>query len=430
VNDYADGFGPDRQSDVWDGDPLRVLRRGWPLLVAAVLILAGLGWGLGGLRASAYTSSVEIAVQPLPGAPLSAASRSSSQLTSAMNSEVESVSSDAVARAVSRMLGVHLDAAASAIGAHVVSNTNDLIVDFTGSTPALARRGAWVTAETFLQVRASAAQHRIAAQIRHAAAQLAVAERRLARAPTLRSQVIGYASQVEVFAPTMGELRSVAVEPGTVITLPSTPASAGMVKAAPYGVVGGALGLLVAACAVLWRSRHGPRVWYESLAAIGGCPVLAVLPDATRRDDLACANAYRLLRVAVLGQPDHVLAVSSVAPDHGSAEHVVAELERSLSGGRARVARLTADEVGPPAGPSLRAKLRELAATHDLVLAAGPPLESQDGEAFAVAARRVLLAVEDGVTSLRRCHETIARLRRHAVVVSGMLVLPRPPGEA
>jgi hypothetical protein len=429
VNDYAD-FGPQRPSDVWDRDPVRGLRRGWPLLVAAVLIFAGLGWGLGRLTASAYTSNVEIALQPLPGAPFSDTSRSSSQLTSAMNSEVEWVSSGPVVGAVSRQLGLDLDTAGSAIGAHVVSNTNDIIVDFTGSTPARARQGARVTAETFLHVRARAARREIAAQRDRPAEQLAAAQRRLATAPTLRSRVIGYASQVAVFAPTMGEFRAVQVEPGTVITEPSTPARAGLIKAALYGVVGGALGLLVAACGALWRSRRDPHVRGGSLSAIAGSPVLAVLPDATRPDELARANAYRLLGAAVLGQPARALAVSSMAPDHDSAEQVAAELERSLSTGRARVARLAVPSAGPPAGPALRAKLHELAATHDLVLASGPPLDSQDGEAFAVAAGRVLLAVEDGATSLRRCHRAIARLRRRDISVSGVVVLPPPPGEA
>jgi hypothetical protein len=422
VIDYPDGFGPVRHPDAWDADVFGAMRRGWLVLLLAVLLGAGLGWGLGTLRAPRYTGSVEIRLQPLDGLPLTHASRSTEQQSAAMNTESESVTSGAVVRAVSRRLGLSRRDVAAAVRSRVVTNTNDLVIHYSASTPALARRGARVVGETFLGQRATAARDAALTEARRARAEVAAARQRLARTPKLRWQLIRYASHVAVFAPVVRELRTVDAGAGTVVAEPSLPSSTDALRSVRFAALGGATGLLLAAGALLWRDRREPRVRGDRLMSISGCPVLAVVPAEAGTDELVASNAHRVVRAAVLASSPRVLAVTPLTTDDGRAVEIVRVLARSLSGVAAYAAPLPIRNASSPFARQLGTRLRELSASHDVLLVATPAAEGPDGEMLAAAVGHVVLTVRDGETRIRRCRQMISRLRGRGATVHGIIV--------
>lgn len=236
-----------------------ILRRRWRTVVLGGLACAALAVALAAPTAPNYTSRVELTLEPLPGAPLSPASRSSLQLAAAMNSEASWVHSAAVVRGVAHRLAIPVGAADAAIDCRVVSNARSLIVEYSAARPELARRGAAILAQEFLRARATAAESQLGAQSRLAAAELNLAARRLSRTPDLRAQVVAYASEVEVFRPRLGDLATTDTSAGHVLTRPSTPTSGRDERLIWWVVAGGLGGLLVRAAVVLRNARRAER---------------------------------------------------------------------------------------------------------------------------------------------------------------------------
>jgi hypothetical protein len=334
-----------------------------------------------------------------------------------MNSEADSVASGAVLRTVSQTLGMHLEVGTSAISARVIPNSRDLVISFTAATPELARRGAQVTAQTFLERRSQTARDALLTQLRAVTAQISAATDRLADSPTVRAQLIRYASQLEVFGPRVRDPRTVDADPGTVTSEPSQTSAANTLSAPTWALIAGLVGLVGAVAAALWRVRRERVIRADALTTIADCPLIPIEPGRT-------ADGCRYARTSLLGHDGGVVAVAPLEKRDESSDWLVDALVRSLDDADVPAVWFDSAGAGPAAGPRVRSELTQLRATHRVVLTSAPPVTTSDGEALAVGAHAVMLTVVDGVDSVRRCRNAIARLRRLGVRVIGLIVVP------
>lgn len=317
------------------------VRHHMPLIAATLVFALGLAGFYVSTLTSSYTSAAVVLLSPAPGNPLTAETASSSglQLTVAMETEEQLVSTSALRASVSEALGRQTPNDAERLQVSVRPNTQMLELRFTAGSPERAREGAQSFAEGYLDYRAEQAGASQQGRVDSLQLQVGETEADLRRAVDQAAQVdtSAYASQeVQLFAARLAQLttalssaESVSTDPGRVINPADLPSSSNELPAWLLFAGAGAGGLF--AGVVLATLRE----WRRDLVRGGesqnlGIPVFTTITPSDN-DALLGANggdrheAYRRLRAAVLanGPRPHVLAV---APVDGAESPVAAEL--------------------------------------------------------------------------------------------------------
>lgn len=322
-----------------------------PIIAASVILALNLAAFYVATLAPSYTSSAIVLLSPAPGNPLTAETASSSgvQLTIAMETEEQLVSTAAVRSAVSESLGREIPAEGERLQVTVRPNTQMLEIAFTSDTPEKAMGGAEAFALGYLDYREDQAQSIQDDRVTALQNQMAEADASLRRAveEAAQSDTSSYASQeVQLYTSRLAQLttalsttQSVSTAPGSVLDPPQLPESANEVPpwlvfvAAAFG--GLVLGVLLAML----------REWRRGLVRGGepadlGVPVFADVV-AGKAGKLAADEggatheAYRRLRAAVIANAPrpHVLAVSPIGDDDSlvAADLAVVLAEAKLS---------------------------------------------------------------------------------------------------
>lgn len=309
------------------------VRHHLPLIAASVILAMSLAAFYVVTLASSYTSSAVVLLSPAPGNPLTAETASSSgvQLTIAMETEEQLVSTAAVRSAVSESVGREIPDEGERLEVTVRPNTQMLEIAFTSDTPETAQRGAEAFAQGYLDYREEQAQNIQDDRITALQSQMEEADASLRRAvgEAAQSDTSSYASQeVQLHAARLAQLttalsttQSVSTAPGSVLDPPETPQSANEIPAWMVFVAAGLGGLAFGVLMAMLRE------WRRGLVRAGesvdlGLPVFANIV-AGRSGGLAAAEggaaheAYRRLRAAVIANAPvpHVLAVSPVGDE-------------------------------------------------------------------------------------------------------------------
>lgn len=345
------------------------VRRRWPTIVLAGLLLAGGAAAYSSAGTPSYTAVAQVLVRPAPGNALSeAVPTSTSQTTVAMETEAALVTSPDVTSIAARRLGEDLDPGSPAVVASVPPNTQIVQVAYTAPTARAARDGAQAFAEAYLAYRSEVAEATLSYQATSLERQARAAEESLKDAsrtaarrnppPDAASQVQLFASRLAALQASIGELQTRDVRPGDLVRPAKLPPSPTGLSPAMIVLAGALLGLGAGVALAVWRERRDDRIRRGPRSTIRGVPVLAdvaaqrrpqLVVDEDARPDLV--NSYRRATVAVLAAVPRpaVVVVSSVTEDTpGAAAAVNTALALRQSGHHVALV----DATGPDGGPT------------------------------------------------------------------------------
>lgn len=304
------------------------------LIAASMLLALGLAAFYVASLTSSYSSSAVVLLSPAPGNPLTAetASGSGVQLTVAMETEEQLVSTVGVRSAVSEVLGREVPEEGERLQVSVLPNTQMLEIGFTSDTPENAQTGAEAFAQGYLDYRAGQALATQEGRVEALQSQVEEADSGLRRAVDQadQSDASSYAAQeVQLYAARLAQLttalsaaQSVSTDPGSILNPAEVPEGANELPAWLLFVAAGAGGVFVGVVVALLREWRRDLVRSDEGGSFG-VPVFTSIV-AHRNGSLAAAEggaaheAYRQLRAAVIanGPRPQVLAVASVGREH------------------------------------------------------------------------------------------------------------------
>ncbi|MEP6664813.1 MAG: hypothetical protein ABJA81_00020 [Nocardioidaceae bacterium] len=351
------------------------IRRRWPLVLLVAVVFAAAAAGLVAGRPTEFTAAARTLLRPIPGNALSAdATQSSQQITIAMETEAQLVTSPDVVTLVNDKLGSSLVAGSAAVVASVPANTEIIRIEFTAGTPQEAQDGAQAFADAFLRYREQQAKDTQNRQIDSLRSQLTAAQKGFDKASKASESVIpppGSAAQVQLFAgrvatlqDSIGNAEAIDTNAGSVVTPAALPQSAAglskVVLIAAAGIAGFAFGLLL----TIWLERRDDRIRVGSGSTIGGVPLLADLSRirkqglrliAQRDADDPVREAYRLARAGLLAttSPPSTVVVSALSADV-NVSLVAVNLGLSLVGAGYAVTVVDASIAGPKVAQLLK----------------------------------------------------------------------------
>lgn len=301
--------------------------------------------------------------------------------------------------------------------------------------------------------------------------------------PDANAEVQLYASRLATIQDNIATAESTPTDPGTVIAPATKPTAPAGMQWWLFAVASGVVGLLLGLALAIWRARADDRIRTGRVSVVYGLPVLAAVPAAGRKGRSAAesddqhgpvAESYRRARAGIVASSaptGNVLAVAGVGQDAPVAD-VVLNLGTALS----RAGRVTtvvdatagAEDLsalaGGSTGPSLaelmggkrpmatsatsgmrvvagntdpsqardmfhsdrlRGLIEELRSDSEFVLMACQDVESSPGSGVVLAARRVVLVVQDRRTSLAAVAEAIRRCAELDAQVIGLIAIPR-----
>lgn len=298
------------------------LRHKWPVIVVSVLLLTALGLFAGRSMAAAYTSTTSVLLKASTGNVLSVDSaKSSQQITVAMTTEAELVTSPQVTDLVNAKLGTTIPPSSGAVAVTVPVSTQILQIVVTADTAADAQQRSEAFAEAYLAYRASASKTLVDQQVKDLDAQAKTASAGLKKATddadtaqpsaeaVTRLQL--YSNRLAAVQDSITTVKSGSSDPGTVIAPATLPTDASGLPSWVFLVAGAAFGLALGCVIALWRERADDRVRFDSTATVDGLPVLASLVGSEPADE----ESLRQLRASVvrLGPAPSVLAVVPVS---------------------------------------------------------------------------------------------------------------------
>lgn len=466
------------------------IRRRWPTILLVMLILAGATAAYVSTAATSYTAVARVLVRPVPGNALSdSVTSSTGEVTVAMQTEATLVTSPDVTAIANAKLDQDVAPGSPAVVATVPENTEIVQVAFTASTAREAQSGAEAFAEAFLTYRGNLATSTIAyqagsleRQARTAEADLKAASR-TASSPTpppdAASKVQLYASRLAALQASTGQLQTLDVRPGSLVTPAKLPGSPAGLNPLVLVVAAALLGLGAGLALAIWRERGDDRIRSGSQTTLHGVPVLAnppqdalaqliIDPDATD----AMKDAYRRAIVGILAAVSRpAVVVVSAVDKETRAEDVAVNLGIALRRSGRQVAIVDASccdgavatLLGLPDGPGLRDVLEHevsldaaLQETHrvqvltgggdsgerqdhvlgmemadlveklrgefDFVVVAAPAASTAAGAAVAVAGDSLVLVATITRTTNQSLSEAIQRSHQLSVAVLGVVV--------
>jgi capsular polysaccharide biosynthesis protein len=298
------------------------LRRWWPLAVAIVAVAALMGLAVAAQRPKSYTAEAKVLLgQDRQLDSLLGTANYSPDPERDLNTSLQLITLEPIAGGVIDSLGLHESPAALAtrVTTAVDRNSNIVTISVRDATPDRAAEIANAFAERYRDYRAEAAQAALRDAIGSAEQRLPTLETGSARA-ALRREL----TRLEVVEP---------LQTGGVQVVHEATAADAVQHPRPLvsGVVGGMLGLIVAAIAIVVLARTDRRVAGDGdLEDVTGRPPLARIP----RSPQAAADALASLALSLLQQPrgtvpPSVVLVASAGPHEGAPE-VAIGLARAL----------------------------------------------------------------------------------------------------
>ncbi|MEQ8717474.1 MAG: polysaccharide biosynthesis tyrosine autokinase [Acidimicrobiales bacterium] len=321
-------------------DYMRVLRRGWHLLVAAIVVCAGLGYGLTTLQADRYRSTADVLVGVQQAANVVDAGDGQIGQADRLETEVAFIESSVMRSAVRETEG-----SAPGVDAQVDGEASVIEIRVSDGDPEVAARFANAYAETYIEERRQRA-------VDDYLATAAVVQARIddidvllesldaddPEAAALNSQRLVYLNAIESLAlgaDLSGGITAQVISPAGVPAGPYSP------KPVRNGILGGIIGVAIGLALVLLRETLDDRIRSkEDLEKASGLPTLAVIPHVAdwKRDDderlvsldepsSDTAEAYRTLRTAMqffsLDRSIRTIQVTSANPGEGKSTTVV-----------------------------------------------------------------------------------------------------------
>lgn len=309
-----------------------VIRYHLVLIVTSVVLALGLATLYVVNLSSSYTATAVLLLSPAPGNPLTAetASSSSLQMTIALETEKQLVSTPAVFDLVSAEVGRPVPGPDESLGVSVPSNTQMLKVSFTSTTPERAREGARGFADGYLSYRAQRAQAVQEARMDRLKEQISATEETLREAIAAGNSA--YASQeVQLSVDRLASLNSslsstelVSTYPGAVTSAPTLPETSDRLPSWSVLVAAAVLGFLVGVGLALLREWRRDLIRNADVGAELGVPVFATIHPQCRGGLATEAGpeaheSYRQLRTAVIANAPrpYTLAVTAVGVESG-----------------------------------------------------------------------------------------------------------------
>ena len=454
------------------------LRHQWPVILVAVIVMAAAGAFVGRGLSAAYNSTSSVLLKATIGNVLSPdSSKSSQQITVAMTTEAELVTSPQVTDLVNKKLGTSIPASSSAVSVTVPVSTQILQIAVNGTSAKDAQARTEAFAEAFLTYRTDQSKALIDQQVKDLAVQEKAASDGLKKATTdaaapqpsadavARLQL--YSNRVATLQDSITTLQSSSTDPGVVVAPATLPSDASGLPAWIFLVVGGLLGLGLGGVLALWRERSDDRIRFTSASSVDGLPVLASLvgtaaDEETQRqlrasvvrlspapgvlaivpvsdavpadlvltvgDELARSLARSGYRTALVdatmrddtsgsGLGDWLLEPSSV--DLSATAELVEGVDRVRGGRRASSAR---DLL---AGDRFATGVRDLVESHDYVLLVGTSPSSGSGADLALVADHGLAVGRERTTTHEHVRELMQRTARTGPLVLGIVAANR-----
>jgi polysaccharide biosynthesis transport protein len=364
------------------------LRRRVVLILSVVVVLTAAVAALVLSRATSYTSGAKVLVRPIAGNALSLDSaRNAQQVTVAMETEAGLVNSPEVAALVTKALGSTVSAGSKAVSASVPPNTQIVQIEFTGTSPELARKGAQAYADSFLRFREALAKDTLGRQrdiikkqekkVKDSFDKVAEDAAADSPAPDSAALVQLYSNRLASLQESIGTIEATDTNAGSIVTPANVPDASGGLSPVLLIGIGGFLSLAAAVALAVWRERSDDRVRATSETAVAGVPVIANVPRPQAAtpvviapDDERLADSFRRARAAVLVRVPRpaVVAIAAIdaLPPSLPIGAIAANLAMSLARAENRVCVVDAatDDcdlaalLGLPMGPGLAEELR------------------------------------------------------------------------
>lgn len=461
-------------------------RRHKALVMACVLLVAGLAYGYTRTLSESFTASTSVLVKPTLGNPFSPETGSSGQqVTIAMTTEAAVVDSDGVAQIANKTLDKHWDPGSDTVTASVPPNTQVVRIVYRAPTAESARAGAQTVAQAYLDYRraetSSSQKIRLETLQKQAKAVRANLDKASAEAakdnPPVNAvqNVQLYANQLVTLETTISTVQSAGTDPGSLVApaaLPDGPTGLDPRLLVGGGALGGlALGLTLA----FWRERADKRLRAESQLVVAGLPMLVSLTGSrsgTGSGGHVQPGGYERLRSAVVASVASPCAIglSAISTELPCGEVALAlggALSRSgyqvgviLSTGQhdrsgTRFTRtVTVPEIGRSsdvhdllvghdslqvlpidgdiaevdefvASATFTNLVRTLRDSFDYLLVAGPDTSTASGLGAGRATDGMLAVVRDRSTTSDQVGELVVRAEQLDVRMLGLVALPR-----
>ncbi len=453
------------------------IRRYFPVVIVCTVLGGLAGYGFSMVSGRSYTATSSVIVRPAPGNPLSpqVGSSSGNQLTVSMATEVSLVTTPVVAAKASALAHKTLPGPNDSVSATVPPSTQIVLVTYTAPTAQAAQDGANAYAQAFLDFRADNAKSSTDAQLKALNSQLAAANTSLKTAAAQAASNTdprSYAAQeLQLYAERIASLNnsistatSASLDPGAIVRKGVLPTSTNGLPAILLVVAGALLGAIIGGLGAVTRQLGDKRIRSADEPAIDGLPILAAtttpmhLLGAADHDDTATAalsETFRQLRTAVTTSAGRgtVVALTSLQPSkpsgvlaynlgtsltHAGYHACVVDLDTSQPPLHSQVSAAAAAEAGLQdpmagsapddfAGPSFRARIDELRATHDFTILAVAPSGTADGDAGASLADATVLIASENKSTRPQVQSARARVLRLGAPALGLLCVGPVP---
>lgn len=348
-------------------DYLIPLRRHWLAMLLCLLLGLGLSFAYLQLAPRKYTADAFVLVTGIPSDDASSTTTKPGQIN--LDTEAQLVTSTQTADQVAKALKVSAATAAtmqSNVSVTVPPNTEILDITYVDSTPNGAVKGALAFANAYLAQRAATAQAYLAAQDKALQAQIAALNAQLTplvtAAATLSptseerartdAQINSLDTQLASVTNQDNQVKTTNVQPGQIVTHPTTPTSPSSPKTLIALAAGLVLGLLLGVGVATIRHRADNRIRTpEDLFKKTHVPVATVLATrptlgtvtllpAMSGDGRGFARLRNLVTTALEEDGSNVALVAGVR--HGGGQ-VAANLAAALAGAGEEVVLVCAD---------------------------------------------------------------------------------------
>lgn len=335
------------------------VRHHWALIAVVAVLAAAVGAAYSASFDRSYTASAIVLVNPVAANPLTpeAARGSGAQLTVALETEAEVVTTPSIAEGVSERLGrlVPSENDGEFLDVEVPTGTQMVQITFTSFSPVAASEGAQAFAEVYLAYRQERALTSMESLLTALQAEAEEIEGNLRTALSAAAgdsfaarEVDLYVDRLAVVNDQISTLESTMTDPGHVLQPAREPASSNELSVPVILGAAGVLGLGLGGLIAWYREWRSGLVSEETSSQVGGVPIFAAIPGV-RSDDPSAGQqvvheAYRQLRAGVVANAlrPHSLAVCAIG-DHEGAPAMASNLAFVLAEARYSVLLVAAD---------------------------------------------------------------------------------------
>lgn len=418
-------------------------------VVAFIVVFAGAGVAYSQSSDLTYTSESTLLLSPVPGTPLSpeAATSSANQLTIAMSTEAELVSTPPVNLLAGERAGTTLPASGDVLRVDVPSATQTLRIRYTSGSAADAANRAQAYAEAYLAYRSQLGEAQQQARLDQLEEQASAARAGLQEVSD--SEGIFARRQAEIFSARLAQLSAlisaeeiVSTEPGTVVLDAEEPSQPDGLRPWLVLVLAIVLGAVVGVLFAMWREWQKNAIRTAFDTQVDTIPILTTVNTSGTAEIRGSDDVLREARNVISARttPPTTLALVPVEPVKdirpvslalsaqiaaagytvaavdartvGTASDEEAGLTEVLSGQMAlqdvlsridgvdvlNAGTLSSQGRDLRAGAPVRHLLAELQKAHDYVVVLSDEADSGGSEMALTCANEVVFIVQDGVS--------------------------------